>query len=591
MNIFRNMRVRNKILFLVAVLLCLIALVGYNGIDKMDTIDVLADTMYRNDLRGLNEIMDANLHLQYMVREQKGFLLASSETERREYRERFERNRQGMQESLDAAEGRFRSSEAKQVIAELKEALRQSEEINARIFELGARESLTERRESVTLTQGQAQQILSRIEEHVDWLVTRKVNNGKVAAETIETTYRHGRLITIVLIASSLLIGLVLGMIVAGLISKPLGKGVDFARRVADGELEYTLAIDQKDEVGILAQAMNKMVANLKDKIAEADGKSREAAAEAEKARRAMQEAEAARKQAENAKREGMLLAASHLEEIVERLTSASEELAAQVEQSSHGAEQQKARVSETATAMEEMNATVLEVARNASTAADSSDSARKRAQDGAEVVSQVVSAIGEVHEQSMVLNRNMLSLGQQAEDIGKIMNVISDIADQTNLLALNAAIEAARAGEAGRGFAVVADEVRKLAEKTMTATKEVGQAISAIQQGTRANMDSVNGAVQTIEKVTHLAQTSGGALREIVSLVDQATDQVRSIATASEQQSSASEEINKAIEEINTISGETADAMTQSARAVSDLAGQSQTLQTLIQRMKSEGV
>lgn len=304
-----------------------------------------------------------------------------------------------------------------------------------------------------------------------------------------------------------------------------------------------------------------------------------------------MQEAEAARKQAENAKREGMLLAASHLEEIVERLTSASEELAAQVEQSSHGAEQQKVRVNETATAMEEMNATVLEVARNASTAADSSDSARKRAQDGAEVVSQVVSAIGEVHQQSMVLNKNMLSLGQQAEDIGKIMNVISDIADQTNLLALNAAIEAARAGEAGRGFAVVADEVRKLAEKTMAATKEVGQAISAIQQGTRANMDSVNDAVQTIEKATHLAQASGGTLREIVSLVDQATDQVRSIATASEQQSSASEEINKAIEEINSISSETADAMTQSARAVSDLASQSQALQTLIQQMKSEGI
>jgi len=183
-----------------------------------------------------------------------------------------------------------------------------------------------------------------------------------------------------------------------------------------------------------------------------------------------------------------------------------------------------------------------------------------------------------------------MAVLGKQAEGIGQIINVINDIADQTNLLALNAAIEAARAGDAGRGFAVVADEVRKLAEKTMAATKEVGEAISGIQHGARKNLENVEHSVVTIEQATVLANESGAALQEIVSLVEVSTDQVRSIAAASEEQSAASEEINRSIEDINRISGETASAMNQSAQAVGDLASQAQSLRALIEHMKTGG-
>ena len=232
------------------------------------------------------------------------------------------------------------------------------------------------------------------------------------------------------------------------------------------------------------------------------------------------------------------------------------------------------------------MNATVMEVAKNASAAAEISDNARSKAKEGADVVSRVVAGIAGVQSQSASLKEDMGALGAQAEDIGRIMAVISDIADQTNLLALNAAIEAARAGEAGRGFAVVADEVRKLAEKTMVATKEVGDAIRGIQDGTRKNMDNVDRSVEAISGAALLANQSGEALNAIVRLVEGAADQVRAIAAASEEQSAASEEINRSIEDVNAISGETADSMAQASQAVMELAKQSQELKTLIEDM-----
>ncbi len=332
------------------------------------------------------------------------------------------------------------------------------------------------------------------------------------------------------------------------------------------------------------------MVENLKVKIAEAVQKSAEAAQEAENARLATNEANEARAHADQAKAEGMMQAAMQLEQVVEIISSASEQLSAQIEQSTRGTDIQSRRVGETSTAMGEMNSTVLEVARNASQAAESSGTARAKALDGAKIVAQVVAGINTMQTVSLTMKEDMDALGKQAQGIGQIMEVISDIADQTNLLALNAAIEAARAGDAGRGFAVVADEVRKLAEKTQTATKEVGIAIGGIQRGTKKNLENVEQAVITVEQATELANKSGEALQEIVRLVEVSTDQVRSIATASEEQSATSEEINRSIEDISRISSETASAMNQSAQAVGDLATQAGTLRTLIEKMKSGG-
>jgi len=370
----------------------------------------------------------------------------------------------------------------------------------------------------------------------------------------------------------------------------PIKKLEAYASAVAAGNLDANLSLSLHNEIGKLADSLRSMVGSLKGKIAEADAKTQLANEASAQAAKATQEAEEARADAERARTEGMLQAAGKLEGVVEIVTSASEQLSAQIAQSSQGAQEQSGRVGETATAMEEMNATVLEVAKNASQAAESAENAKHKAEDGAVIVAQAIKGIGDAQTNALGMKADMTTLGHQAENIGQILNVISDIADQTNLLALNAAIEAARAGEAGRGFAVVADEVRKLAEKTMTATKEVGAAIRDIQDGTRKNIGNVEQAVERIDAATKLAAKSGESLKEIVNLVEVTSEQVRSIATAAEEQSSTSEEINRSIEDISRISSETSQGMQQSAQAVSELANQSQVLKGLIEDMKQDG-
>ncbi|MDL2279428.1 methyl-accepting chemotaxis protein [Desulfovibrio sp. OttesenSCG-928-G11] len=282
-----------------------------------------------------------------------------------------------------------------------------------------------------------------------------------------------------------------------------------------------------------------------------------------------------------------MLDVAHQAAEISNRVAAASEELSAQVEQVSRGAEMQRERVESTASAMTEMNSTVLEVARSAGEASEQSDNTRAKANDGATLVNKVVQAINQVNTVAVTLQGNMQELGGQAENIGGVMNVISDIADQTNLLALNAAIEAARAGEAGRGFAVVADEVRKLAEKTMEATHEVGSSIAAIQNSARTNIEEVGNAVSNIHAATDLANSSGEALKEIVNLASSNSAVVASIATAAEEQSATSEEINRAIEEINHVVGETTEGMIQSSAAVQELSQMAQELRRVMEGLK----
>ena len=354
-----------------------------------------------------------------------------------------------------------------------------------------------------------------------------------------------------------LVVGILLALLITRMIVNPLRRTQEFAQAVAGGDLERNLDVHSTDETGKLAESLP------------------------------MKAAQEAQKAAEGAKREGMLAAARRLESVVEAISTASTQLSAQIEQSDKSAQVANARLSEAATAMNEMNSTVQEVARNAAQASTMSSNTRSQAEAGAEIVQRSLGSIKTVHEMSSELKKDMTQLNDHAQSISNIMSVISDIADQTNLLALNAAIEAARAGEAGRGFAVVADEVRKLAEKTMASTTEVGSAIRAIQDSTAKSVESMDHAVEQIEQATDFANQSGEALKQIVGDVETTADEVRAIAAAAEEQSAASDEINKSIVEVNDVVAQTAAAMNEAATAVNTLAGQSHELSELIESMK----
>ncbi|MFZ5428091.1 MAG: methyl-accepting chemotaxis protein [Thermodesulfobacteriota bacterium] len=282
--------------------------------------------------------------------------------------------------------------------------------------------------------------------------------------------------------------------------------------------------------------------------------------------------------------------AAVEAESISEGVVRDTQTLMSLFDRAGQGAMQQRERLEGTSAAIAEIDASVNHVASSAGQVAQSAEDAGAKAVEGEKMVAGLVASMERVQSLADGLRDDMAALGRQAEDIGRVLTVISDIADQTNLLALNAAIEAARAGEAGRGFAVVADEVRKLAEKTMSATKEVGEAINSVQSGARSNVERADQAADAVTETSSLARGSGEALGEIVRLVSGTSQQVRAIALGAEEQAVALRDVTEAVSEISRVAAETAEGMEESAQAVEGLMAQTGRLRGLIDGMASTG-
>ena len=370
-------------------------------------------------------------------------------------------------------------------------------------------------------------------------------------------------------------------------IISPILSLASFSRSVAAGNLETPISSDYQSEFSVLRNAMVSMLESLKEKMREADNRTAEARVSAENAEQAQHAAEEATRKAESARTEGMRDAAQRLSQVVAALTAALGSLAARVDETSEGVETQTHRIAETASAVEELSASVLEIAKNAETTANLSEDSRHAAEQGSQQFATVLQDVSAIHKDFQTACDSVDDLSNKADAIGAIAQTIEDIADQTNLLALNAAIEAARAGEAGRGFAVVADEVRKLAEKTMTATREVGQSIDSIQQAVRGTLGSMGSTKEVLEKSMQEVNKAESLLGSIVSLAMESSDQVRAIATASEQQSAATGEINASVSAVSSIAEGTATAMQEAANAVEALRRQSSALAELIAELE----
>ena len=273
--------------------------------------------------------------------------------------------------------------------------------------------------------------------------------------------------------------------------------------------------------------------------------------------------------------------------EAVSATASASSQISSSSEEMAAGAQEQTSQAAEVASAVEEMTKTIVENSKNASDTAGTAKEAKGAAEAGGKVVEETVAGMKEIADVVKKSAGTVQELGKSSDQIGEIIGVIDDIADQTNLLALNAAIEAARAGEQGRGFAVVADEVRKLAERTTKATKEIAGMIKKIQLDTKGAVESMDEGTKKVDAGIALADKAGISLHEIVGISQKVTDMVTQIAAASEEQSSASEQISKNVEGISAVTGETAQGVQQIARAAEDLNRLTANLEQLVGKFK----
>ncbi len=407
-----------------------------------------------------------------------------------------------------------------------------------------------------------------------------------VIQQKLNTTRRNSLLWAGGTGALMLLMTLLLARRIASSIDTPLQQTISAAASIAKGNMQIQLDTEFSDEAGQLQRTLATMSDNLKHNMEMLLQKSNEAEEQTAKAEQAMQAAEAT-SQAESEKNKKLQDVAISLDSMCSTLEDIARDLAVQISASTNGAESQLNSLNDTLQSVKGVTETLESMMHTATKASDICNDTKEKAIGGASIVENVILAISEIKLQAESLAVNMEELEVRADGIGKIISVINDIADQTNLLALNAAIEAARAGEAGRGFAVVADEVRKLAEKTVGATKEVEQAVTSIQSSTQTNRENVSCAVSNVLKATELATHSGDALKEIVVLVEKSASEVRTIAEETTEQARSGKEVYSLISQAREVSENTAETMHHSSNTVATLTKQADTLNQLVRTMR----
>ncbi|RMP02127.1 Methyl-accepting chemotaxis protein [Pseudomonas amygdali pv. morsprunorum] len=342
----------------------------------------------------------------------------------------------------------------------------------------------------------------------------------------------------------AIILGMIAAVIITRQITRPLQETLAVVDRIASGDLTQTLAVTRRDELGVLQQGIQRMGSTLRELI-------------------------------------------GGIRDSVVQIASAAEELSAVTEQTSAGVNSQKVETDQVATAMHEMSATVAEVARNAEQASQAASNADREARDGDKVVGEAIVQIERLANEVGRSADAMNQLEQESDKIGKVMDVIKAVAEQTNLLALNAAIEAARAGEAGRGFAVVADEVRGLAQRTQQSTVEIETLVAALQSGTRQVSSIMLSSRELTVSSVQLSRQAGTSLGSITQTVSNIQAMNQQIAAAAEEQSAVAEEISRSIVNVRDVSEQTASASEETAASSVELARLGGQLQTMVSHFR----
>lgn len=384
--------------------------------------------------------------------------------------------------------------------------------------------------------------IADAMTKHLVALGEINTSGAEDAARDSRAVYLGSRRMVVGTIFLALVITGVLAYVITRSITRPIQQAVGAAELVANGDLSKRIESEGQDEPARLLAGLAMMQDSLRNTI-------------------------------------------NHIANSSIQLASATEELHSVAEDSSRTLQRQNSEIQQAATAVTEMSAAVDEVARNAVSTSEATNQSAQLAEEGRSQVRQTVSSIENMTQEVSKTSQLMEGLAAQSQDIGKVLDVIRAIAEQTNLLALNAAIEAARAGEAGRGFAVVADEVRALAHRTQVSTKEIEQMIAAIQGGTHSAVESMRASAGHARDTLTIAQQAGVALDEIHARSGTISERNLLIASASEEQAAVAREVDRNIINISDLSTQSAAGANQTSASAQELARLATELNSLVTR------
>ncbi|SET41318.1 MULTISPECIES: HAMP domain-containing methyl-accepting chemotaxis protein [Marinobacter] len=362
--------------------------------------------------------------------------------------------------------------------------------------------------------------------------------------QKMEDERETASMVIIAVVLVIVILGALIAWILTRSITRPIHQAVALATRVADGDLQETVTSDRGDELGQLLSALGTMVTSLRELV-------------------------------------------RHINASATNIASSAEELSTVTAETSQGVTQQRDQTDQVATAMNEMVATVNDVARSAEDAFSAANTANEKAAAGESAVEETLSYVSELNTQVEQVAERLRGLQKDSENIGTVLDVIKSVAEQTNLLALNAAIEAARAGEQGRGFAVVADEVRSLAQRTQSSASEIETLISNLVNSTEDSVTTMERGTTLAGQTLDSARTTGETIREIAAAVGNISQYNSQIATAAEQQTSVAEDINQNVTQIRDVSDQSATAAEQISSSSNELARLGEDLSSQVARFR----
>jgi methyl-accepting chemotaxis protein len=535
----RNLRIGLRASLSFAVLAGLLVVVGLFGLAQMKTLRESAAVIEESWMPSIESIHDAAANIASIRLESLRLTANTQAASRDRSKGILKAQREELLKRLSDHKALIASDEEQAMLDSLSVAVGKYLSILDQIvsqIDAGQNEQASARLNNELAPQGAV------LDKTLEAMITLNQQGADAAAEAAAAMYQRALWIVATIIVVALIATLLLAWALTRSITTPINQALEVARRIAAGNLSGEIASSGKDEAAQLLDALAEMQGNLRSTI-------------------------------------------RGISESAQQLASAAEEMSSVMEQSTRGLQQQNDQIEQAATAVTEMSTAVDEVAANAVSSAEASEASNEDSKHGHVQVSETISSIQELVSAVLGASEQAEGLATQAQDISNVLEVIRGIAGQTNLLALNAAIEAARAGEAGRGFAVVADEVRSLAQRTQNSTEEIELMISSIQQGTGATVGALQSSAEQAGQTLRRANSAGQALEKITASIAQINQRNLVIASAAEQQALVAREVDENLVTIRDLSTQTAAGATQTSAASQELSRLAVDLNGLVTR------